>query len=138
MSISRQKLDPVKSLCRIVDAIGSGGNGSRRCEVRRRVAPDGIRQVPFVLQPVTLPGHGAPFNRDDAVGQADGLDHDPPVTITVKLLVAVSTGLTRSNTSLLVTTVVIVLVDGPCAWLGVQAMMPLVLMLMPAGGLIRA
>src|SRR3974377_1435382 len=59
-------------------------------------------------------------------------------TITVKLLVASNTGLTRSNASLLVTTVVIVLVDGLCVWLGVQVITPLPLMLMPAGGLISA
>jgi hypothetical protein len=35
----------------------------------------------------------------------------------------------------LVTTVVMVFVPGLCVWLGVQVMMPLVLMTIPAGGL---
>src|ERR1700678_692122 len=54
-------------------------------------------------------------------------------TTTVKLLVAVNTGLTRSYGSLLVTTVVTVLVPGLWFCAGVQVMIPLALMTMPAG-----
>ena len=56
-------------------------------------------------------------------------------TYTVKLLVAVKRGLTRSEGLLLVTTVVMRLVLGLWAWLGVQVITPLALMLAPAGGL---
>ena len=56
-------------------------------------------------------------------------------TITVKVLVAVKCGLTRSKESVLVTTVVMRLVLGLLVWAGVQAMMPFVLMVIPAGGL---
>ena len=55
--------------------------------------------------------------------------------MTVKLLVAVRFGLTRSYRSVLVTTVVIVFVPGPCGRVGVQVMTPAALMLTPGGGL---
>ena len=58
--------------------------------------------------------------------------------MTVKLLVTLSCGLTRSALSVLVATVVIVFVPGLWAWLGDQVMMPLVLMAAPAGGLSSA
>src|ERR1039457_3166612 len=57
------------------------------------------------------------------------------LTTTVKVLVAVSWGLTRSNGLLLVTMVVMRLVLGPWASVGVQVITPLALMTMLAGGL---
>src|ERR1700685_2948531 len=57
-------------------------------------------------------------------------------TTTTKLLLASSTGLTASYGSLLLTTVVTTLVPGLWLCAGVQVIMPLVLMLIPAGALI--
>ena len=48
---------------------------------------------------------------------------------------AVKCGLTRSYASVLVTTVVMMFVPGPCGRVGVQVMTPLALMLAPDGGL---
>src|SRR5580704_14613286 len=61
-----------------------------------------------------------------------------PFTTTQKLFVAVNSGFTESNTSLLVTTVVIRLLMP--AWFvpGVQVMIPPALMLVPCGELIKA
>ena len=56
------------------------------------------------------------------------------LTMTVKLLVALKCGFTKSYGLLLVTMVVMVLVVFFCASVGVQVMMPLALMLTPEGG----
>ena len=57
------------------------------------------------------------------------------LTMTVKVLVAVKVGLTRSKASLLVTMVVMRFVLGLWACAGVQVMMPLALTTMLLGGL---
>ena len=59
------------------------------------------------------------------------------LTITVKVLVAVSIGLTRSKGLLLVTTAVMRVVLGLSVCAGVQVIMPPALTVMPVGGLIR-
>ena len=59
------------------------------------------------------------------------------LTITVKVFVLASCGLTKSNGLPFVTTVVMRFVPGLCVCAGVQVMVPLALMLMPVGGLIK-